>query len=61
MGVAGKEEVWSVNEWEETLIDNLLNFAGTPKVGGVSGREGVNVCNYDILVLRGSCSCISPD
>ena len=32
MGGVKDQGAWSMNDWEDKLIDNLLNFAGTPKV-----------------------------
>lgn len=32
VGMVGEGVVSVTDEWKEKLIDNLLNFAGTPKV-----------------------------
>ena len=50
VGVVGKGVVSVTDEWKEKLIDNLLNFAGTPKVSYLT-RRGSNV-QVQVLLHR---------
>lgn len=46
--MVGEGVVSVTDEWKEKLIDNLLNFAGTPKVSYLT-RRGSNVRGQVLL------------
>ena len=43
MGGVKDQGAWSMNDWEDKLIDNLLNFAGTPKVSNFFLLECIQI------------------
>ena len=55
VGGVRDEGAWSMDDWEDKMIDNLLNFAGTPKVSDASTHNYCSQNNFFSIVREYCC------